>query len=696
MEEESCSFRAKLAQKDEDESMRDLMLSGMDDSLSAEFMQYSHGALRFFFSKLDAIESRIGEHSVDPIREQVRRILSLHLERDGIIDVIAIHKSWSDAGSVFQQIEAMAGAPWTLCRLRSEECSTVQRAVAGMDYLLLSTTANVPGSQLLVCLDDTEAVPIAVVRGVLAFLSRRAHDIVIKVFLGTPEGADQRILNNVVDRSISPFVRLTSIRLSSPLQHYEFLLRTLLFDFGNLGLLLSSTSLELIQRFFRNQTMSVSSIIQLVRISLARLFWRDPVAIGFSFVLAKRLCGNEGQEEEEDRFLRLLSHKQLESVRRAPSVRSFVETELSDEKSVQKSFVADDEVTRTVAKRMLEKSLHSVLRVRFSVDLFLRCSSKCMGSEGSFQDIADLLFMLPQTRTSAAGEIRHRSLSLFQQTIERVRHLSVEELTTELQDWLSLANREDAPLQQHRNVLSGLLHKLTVPDAAAPTTHRENVGRKRSALPDPPRLFPVEPLESVEPVAHAGHRSKRRRLEALVSSAETLSMAAAVADRSVGASASESVAQQAGQWLSSFLKAHLCWCESMVSWPLSEYFLLQISSGCLAMVEGSHRSAVLRSLLQPHVLLPFVPSIPSHQWPYVSAVYSLMVSEHNNPMVNLYDSFQAFSQLFEGNDESKDSTSSDATLVQAKFFDAVDQLQSLGVIQLTSRKTDHILKTVFS
>ena len=80
------------------------------------------------------------------------------------------------------------------------------------------------------------------------------------------------------------------------------------------------------------------------------------------------------------------------------------------------------------------------------------------------------------------------------------------------------------------------------------------------------------------------------------------------------------------------------------------------------------------------------PSLPD-----ISIVYKLHLE--CGRLINLYDWMQAFSMIVQSADE--DSVASDGKVdkvIQARFIRAVSELQFLGFVKSTKRKTDHVAR----
>lgn len=59
-------------------------------------------------------------------------------------------------------------------------------------------------------------------------------------------------------------------------------------------------------------------------------------------------------------------------------------------------------------------------------------------------------------------------------------------------------------------------------------------------------------------------------------------------------------------------------------------------------------------------------------------------------MINLYDWLIAFGTIIEK--ETTTGVGPDHAMIQSRFLRAIDELQFLGFIKPTSRKTDHVLR----
>ncbi|XP_014219499.1 origin recognition complex subunit 3 [Copidosoma floridanum] len=123
--------------------------------------------------------------------------------------------------------------------------------------------------------------------------------------------------------------------------------------------------------------------------------------------------------------------------------------------------------------------------------------------------------------------------------------------------------------------------------------------------------------------------------------------------------------------------------------PIHEIFCFNDLGTVQHYIKGSTKASIYNSLNDPHILLPNTccvnqPNISQH--PDINIIYALHME--NRKMINMYDWLQAFVCIVDptaaGEEKEID------PLLQARFSRAVAELQFLGFIKPTRRKTDHV------
>ncbi|KAK3870240.1 hypothetical protein Pcinc_024504 [Petrolisthes cinctipes] len=131
------------------------------------------------------------------------------------------------------------------------------------------------------------------------------------------------------------------------------------------------------------------------------------------------------------------------------------------------------------------------------------------------------------------------------------------------------------------------------------------------------------------------------------------------------------------------------------SQPLHEIMFLESSSSVKRLLVGVPRPALTTALSNPHHYLQCDccqlqdPSSILTTLPDISVAYKLHLE--CGRLVNLYDWMQAFISVIDDEDEDSAKKTVDQQL-QARFVQAVSELQFLGFIKPTKRKTDHVAR----
>lgn len=132
------------------------------------------------------------------------------------------------------------------------------------------------------------------------------------------------------------------------------------------------------------------------------------------------------------------------------------------------------------------------------------------------------------------------------------------------------------------------------------------------------------------------------------------------------------------------------------SFPLHEVFYYDSAADVKHHLNSSPRSAVQTALANPHTYLQCgccdeESGVISPSMPDLCIVYKLHLE--CTQLINLFDWLQAFITVVtpDDEDEAKKTTTGDKVL-QARFIRAVSELQFLGFIKPTKRKTDHVAR----
>jgi hypothetical protein len=727
--------RAPISHASAEERYQSLFAASKEASTyPPALLSLSQRLLQKSLSQIDDLERAVGEQSIGHVADLVVKRLLSHAVPDGLVHVVCVHKGWSlaDHDSLFQRVfEGASG--WRRTILRAEQCTSVSQALMHMDegqrlpdvsssassssssssssLFPFDVSATAGGSSsalpstsytnsLLLVIDNAEVIDPEVLRALLRVLSRRAQSQAITMLMGAPDGSEQRILGRVLDRSVSPFVRLFSIRLTPPNELYDSLLQIMFCQMSHVALLPSAMVVELMHRIFFNETLSVSSVLHFLRICLLKAVWKDPLHSVCS-ALVFDLLNHRDCEDHIQEFAQSLTAPLINRFRRLPSTRVYVEQELKGKAAAQKRFLKEDDAVREHLPLMLASCAHALSRLRSCVSL-IQLTSKLLDFDLVPLTLVDMLLHLD----SKEGDMdSSKGLTYWNAMCNAVLDRDVDGLSELLTLWMQeMENHEfaTADIQELRDVLNKI---------SKGPTHSADA---------------AEEALSVAPMA-GGHRSKRRRLEALVSSAQVLSQRVLDnADEVTQKHFLDEVRKDVRDVMRRTMSKHGKWISSTKSAPLMEFVLLDTGFEALPTFEGRNRTLMLNALGNPSLVYPNLPKHLSPSWPPVCIAYCLIFAEGTGNLVNLYDTYQSFREIYasapmealgNGNDSESESddhasgseSDSDASssssedtsnpnddkVLQARFFDAIDQLHYMGLIKPTNRKTDHVIKTLY-
>lgn len=102
------------------------------------------------------------------------------------------------------------------------------------------------------------------------------------------------------------------------------------------------------------------------------------------------------------------------------------------------------------------------------------------------------------------------------------------------------------------------------------------------------------------------------------------------------------------------------------------------------------RNTVVRSMREPE---KYVGSLERRQVPDIAIAYQVL--SEGSRLVNLYDWYNTFSALRSGDESGDEGGAAAEVRMQARFARAVSELEFLGLIKHTKRKTDHVQRLVF-
>ncbi|KAL7287432.1 hypothetical protein TKK_0018541 [Trichogramma kaykai] len=117
--------------------------------------------------------------------------------------------------------------------------------------------------------------------------------------------------------------------------------------------------------------------------------------------------------------------------------------------------------------------------------------------------------------------------------------------------------------------------------------------------------------------------------------------------------------------------------------PLNEIFCYDDAKTIKDCVRGSMKGAIHTALTSPEEIHEEFPNPPD-----ICVAYKLHLE--NRKMINMYDWLQAFRTIVDPKENEEDEKEDIDPVLQARFTQSVAELQFLGFIKATQRKTDHV------
>ncbi|XP_034256218.1 origin recognition complex subunit 3 [Thrips palmi] len=397
---------------------------------------------------------------------------------------------------------------------------------------------------------------------------------------------------------------------------------------------------------------------------------------GYKFCMMQHFHGKDWtvltcSPEELPSAVKLLSKQDIESVRKLPSVRKHIETLCS--KADQISWLKDD----TFVKGEIVKLLTNIHKYVHSFFATLKC-----------------LNILTCDLPGAPLEKQLRSVYIIASTCDIVKSselkecmtllsfLSSDELESKLSEILVILHESlkngATQMMDVIEKLEGLVAKFKTLWAPVPTTPTKN-----SQSPSRSPLKAVRsPLKS--PSKLLMNVNSRSQLREKLKEMST---------HDIKLSPFEKLRTE----VLSFLLEEMFtpFLASPQTKPLHELVFFDNIAAVKSHIVGSPRQAMLRGLRDPHFYLDcdccklsdlgdILPTLPD-----VSIVYKLHLE--SGKLINMFDWLQSFLTIVDPSSVEEEQTEVDPKL-QARFTRAVAELQFLGFIKSSNRKTDHVTR----
>ncbi|KAK8381467.1 hypothetical protein O3P69_018502 [Scylla paramamosain] len=364
-------------------------------------------------------------------------------------------------------------------------------------------------------------------------------------------------------------------------------------------------------------------------------------------------------------LLRNVTSAQLDLVRKLPSFKTFVEAAPPKE---QVALLLDDSHTKEVILSLLDKVDVWYARFCVLVKVVNALTNRIPGAPLGRQvrEVLAVCLSRPLVDTEE-----------FQEAEKGVRNMAREELLTVLQNVLDVLKEhhgEDKVLSELLNEVSLLMGRLSSMDQLTQTEEEEE---EEEASAD----------GSGGAAVTLGPSDRFRLREKLLEMAKK---------KPKKSSKYESLRSEVVHFLSDTFTSHL---QPPTSQPLHEVLFFHSSQAVKRQLVGLPRPALTTALANPHHYLQCKccqleePSSLVTSLPDLSVAYKLHLE--CGRLINLYDWLQAFVSVVGQEDEEDESSARSKKIdekLQARFVLAVSELQFLGFIKPTKRKTDHVAR----
>ena len=506
-----------------------------------------------------------------------------------------------------------------------------------------------PRSPVVIVLEDLESFPPSVLQDFITVCSHHLNDIPLVFIFGiaTSVTAVHRLLPQRVS-SLLCMEKFQAPPSSDCLaQVIQQVVMAPEFPF-KLGGRVFHTLVDM----FLYHDFSVLKFIQGFQFALLDHFYNNPASV---------MCVSLG---DLDAQVKNLSSRQLDQLRSVPSFRRHVEKKPANQ---QIELLEDDEVTKTVVLEFVE-ALYDYNRCVLPVVMCLHCFVHRLPGQPLGHKLREIY-----------GTILNHNICdtpQYTESIVLLKALSRDEIALKLGQCVDFLSDETCPeaLSEIKTKLSEFKDKFENIEQLMQQQESSEGGDE-----EPEMLSPGRRVSSVGKMDLA---QLKQTLQDMDKKKKKLTLY-------------EITRRDAIDYLDTVFRRYLV---SPTVLPLHEVMYCGRSAAIKSQINGMPRSNLENGLSNPYYYLQnddlksdgltILPSLPD-----VCIVYKL--HKECGRLINLYDWLQAFVMIVNAgaeNDENKLAQQKPDEFLQARFIRAVSELQFLGYIKPTQRKTDHVAR----
>ncbi|XP_074660295.1 origin recognition complex subunit 3-like [Tubulanus polymorphus] len=522
-------------------------------------------------------------------------------------------------------------------RDQSPRKSPRKRTAAGN---IASTRSDASYKPVVIVLEDLEAFTPSVLQDFLMICSNHLHEIPIVLVFGIATTVSS--VHRLLPHSVSSLLCLEKFQAPPSTDYLKQMLNEVVMT-NRYPFKLGARVFQLLLDIFLCHDFSVDNYLTGLQFSMMEHFSANPASI---------ICCHLTKSKE---IVRRMTDKQLDDIRALTSYRKLVE----DAKSMKERqlLLLDSTHTKNTIVQLSEE-LDLYHRCFFPVLHCLNILTSGLPKQPLGKQLRELYCL---TLLNNVYEMQE-----FQDSMTLLRTMSRDELLESLKKCITRLEESDLPdeIKQAYEELQNIVHKLeNIEDLAEVGKDINDIeeGNDISALPK------KTDMSTLKQKLKEMHKKKKKL------------------------TVYEQLRNDGIAFVENLVQKHLvCY----RNYTLYEAFYYDQSSIIKRHLAASPRASIHTGLGNPHYYLPndelkcdgghIALSLPD-----ICIVYKLHLE--CGRLINLYDWLQAFITIISGDEESSNAKKPDPVL-QARFIRAVSELQFLGFIKPTKRKTDHVAR----
>ncbi|XP_062517418.1 origin recognition complex subunit 3-like isoform X2 [Corticium candelabrum] len=519
---------------------------------------------------------------------------------------------------------------------------------------------------VVVVLEDFEGFHSVVLGDFLQICSRYVDKLPLFIILGIQTSVS--VIDECLSRSSLSVLRLEVFQCISASMLFDQFVDKVLFS-PDLPFKIGHNLLQELAEQFLFYTHSIHQVNKGLQVAMLEHFSKMPASMLCQFDVLN-------DKTKQQAILEELSHEQLDQIRSLRSFRKFVEESTPLE---QKILLLDDNHAKKTVVTLLDDVSNYQIRHHVGTRCLHHLTSKLPKS--LLGNKLWELYVAVQTPELTMEKKLQRTIDLLRQASSEVIVEWLEPCLSELKtasESIGLKN-DEVELNQRIEVLRSQQVQLSTTSADNSCSVNDTEGSTKTSACEELSIQAKTTAERKMLLANNLQRATNKQ-------------------SNLSRQLAKEAVNQVCDWLELFFKSCLRHSKSV---PLNEIFYFDSNS----MLSLSHRAALQRALTDPYSYLKTTRHKKSHSpsgidphWPDTCIVYKLY--EECSRLINLYDWMQAFisvvSQLEETVDRSKRKQAKLRkkaeinTNLHARFIRAVSELQFLGFVKATKRKTDHV------